>query len=285
MKKLPLYLMISALGLMLFWQTLTARAATSDDCHRVDVNAIQDLSSLSILWYCSMETTVYFGVCDSGGVAGDDRFNIMHDNRVVAYNTFEDNLEFGHIGQVQISPGFHTSVLNSLSSTNSPPATYSYAISNDLSAVSSFLQSDCGSDFSQMHTSSSCEYGPRDVPIFTTDTAPVHGILEFRVVLGNESSREEGALYKTWQVERGERINHAVIPHVASPRWGRLWWQPQAEGEWYLLTSQYWSGDNTAASEYGIACHLGPQPSYHTAFSQTVPENKVCFDLVRGCRP
>jgi hypothetical protein len=113
----------------------------------------------------------------------------------------------------------------------------------------------------------------RLVPLFTTDTAPTNGTLEFRVLFG-EQDRIEGITLKVWNVVAGQQINNEEVA-VEAPKWVRVWWQPDGDPQWYLLPSQYWVGDGTVASEYGISCGTDPAPSYHTSFADAIPESQV----------
>jgi CSLREA domain-containing protein len=113
----------------------------------------------------------------------------------------------------------------------------------------------------------------RDVPVFTTDTAPTDGTLEFRVLFG-ELGRIEGITLRVWDVAAGQQINNEEV-QVRAPKWVRIWWQPDGEDTWYLLPSQYWSGDGTVLSEYGVSCSDADVPSYHTSFASAIPESDI----------
>jgi hypothetical protein len=283
MKKIfTVLFVVLTLGLFAGQANLTA-AGSGGDCNAFAVGSIPDLSSLSISFTCAADATVYFGACDSGSVPNDDLFNITYNGQVVAFNQYSGNNEFLSIGSAQVSTGSHSATLNSLSTTPFPPATYTYAISSDRAEVEDRLFDIlvCGEDVQP--DSSSCAYGPRNVPVFTQDTAPSDGTLQFRIMLGNEDSREVSGLMMEWDIVTGQQLNNEMVPDLSSPRYARLWWQPADSSDWYMLTSQYWHDGKTAASEYGIECAAGAQPSYHTSFASAVPESAVCFDLLNGC--
>ena len=121
----------------------------------------------------------------------------------------------------------------------------------------------------------------RQVPVFTTDTAPADGTLEFHVLFG-EFARIEGITLRVWDVSAGQQINNELVD-VHAPKWVRVWWLPDGDTEWYLLPSQYWVGDGTVASEYGVSCGNDPVPSYHTSFADAIPESELpIFTLPDG---
>lgn len=120
--------------------------------------------------------------------------------------------------------------------------------------------------------SNSCH---KQVPVFTTDSAPTDGTLEFHVLYG-ELGRIEGITLYVWDVSAGQQINNDKVAVTAS-KWVRIWWQPDGDTTWYLLPSQYWTGDGTAASEYGVSCGDYAVPSYHTSFGSAIPEDDVPF--------
>lgn len=276
-------LVIFVFAFVLAAQIAPLDAAPVADCSAFLKGDIEDLTSANIDFTCAEANTVYFGACDSGGVPNDDRFNITLNGQVVSYNAFVESQEFVSIGSVDLSAGAHTAVLNSLTTTAFPPATFSYAISSDSDEVSAYLGNYCGTDFGGTGVPSLCEYGPRNVPVFAADVAPSNGTLEFRIMLGNEDSRESSGLMMSWELTAGQYVNNEMVYNLPSPRWARLWWQPEGESAWYLLPSQYWTGDGTTKSEYGIECLPSDQPSYHTAFAKAVPASDVCTNLLEGC--
>ncbi len=113
----------------------------------------------------------------------------------------------------------------------------------------------------------------KQVPVYTTDTAPTDGTLEFHVLFG-ELGQLEGITLRVWDVTAGQRINNDKVA-VHAPKWVRVWWQPDGDSTWYLLPSQYWSGDGTVASEYGVSCGNASVPTYHTSFGSAIPESEV----------
>jgi hypothetical protein len=119
------------------------------------------------------------------------------------------------------------------------------------------------------------------VPVFTTDLAPGDGTLVFRTQLDGKDRREDTAILKTWDVAVGQRIDNDIVYDVPAPRWARLWWRPDGESTWYLLPSQYWQGDGTTASLYGVSCESVSQPPYHASFSSAIPEDEL--PLHRDC--
>lgn len=248
------------------------------DCDALASGGISNLSSLDVNFNCAADSIAYFGTCDSGNIL-DDFFHIVYNGNVVASNQITGSNETITIGSATVSAGSHTATLVSLTDSPAIPATYSYAISSDLSTVENYLQASCGADFGGLTPGAGCN---KIVPVFTTDTAPSNGTLEFRVMFGNEDSREDAQLHRVWNISAGQRINNDMVSNLPAPRWARLWWHPEGDSGWYLLTSQYWNGDGTTASEYGLSC-LGAQPSYHTSFASAIPESEVCFDLPNGC--
>ena len=114
----------------------------------------------------------------------------------------------------------------------------------------------------------------QNVPIFTTDTAPSDGILVFKTQFGADDHRRDTTSQKWWTVIAGQRIDD-VIHNIPAPRWARLWWHPEYDSHWYFLPSQYWQGDGTAASLYGVSCKPAVQPSYHTSFSSAIREDQL----------
>ncbi|MCA9950134.1 MAG: hypothetical protein KDE48_10840 [Anaerolineales bacterium] len=279
------YLTVVGLVIMvsvLVFLALPLGAAPASDCNAFDTGGFAPLGSVSIPFSCAADATVYFGVCDSGSVPNDDLFNIDHTGTIVAYNYYVGAEEYAVIQSQNLTAGDYTVIMNSLN-VGVGQATYSYGISTDKSEITGYLSQVCGTDFGGTTPPATCSYGPRDVPVFTEDTAPTNGTLEFRIMLGNEDSREEAGLMKTWNLSAGQRVNNEIVPDPVNPRWARLWWQPEGDSSWYLLPSQYWHGDGTLDSEYGIECEESPQPSYHTSFETAVPEADVCFDLLNGC--
>ena len=113
----------------------------------------------------------------------------------------------------------------------------------------------------------------KKVPLFTADSAPTDGTLEFHVLYG-EFARKEGISLHVWDVSAGQQINNEEVT-VRAPKWVRIWWQPDGDANWYLLPSQYWSGDGTVLSEYGVSCSDANVPSYHTSFANAIPESDV----------
>jgi hypothetical protein len=257
-------LIVVMLGILAF--TLPIGASPTADCEQFGTGYISPLSSLSISFTCTQDSTVYFGACDSGNVPDDDLFNITFNGAVVSTNSFGGGREYVSIGTASAAAGSNTATLNSLNTTPFPPATYSFAISSDQGAVSNYLVSWCGVDYS---SSSACSVA---VPVFTQDKAPSAGTLELRVQFGN-MNRPEGYTIQTWDVYEGQQINNdtAVVP---APQYVRVWWQPDGSTEWYLLTSQYWTGDGTTKSEFGVSCGVS-SPSYHTSFASAIEASKV----------
>lgn len=113
----------------------------------------------------------------------------------------------------------------------------------------------------------------RDVPVFTTDTAPTDGELMFD--FGGEGYRTDSAILRSWEVAAGQQVNNDIVSNVPAPGWARLWWQPFGDSTWYLLPSQYWRGDGMTTSFYGVSCEPAAQPSYHTAFGSAIPEDQL----------
>lgn len=264
------FLVLSILLLVVAVLAATVSASPTADCEAFQTGGIAPLSSLEIAFTCQQEATVYFGVCDSGSVPNDDEFNISFNSNIVASNWYSGGQEYAYMGSSLAAAGSHSAVLNSLNIAVGD-ATFSYGISTDLSAISAYLQGACGADFGgTANIGGQCV---RNVPLFTTDTAPTNGKVSFNVQFG-EMSRREGRTLKTWDIKAGERINNSTVP-VPAPQYVRVWWQPEGDSEWYLLTSQYWQGDGTTASEYGVDCSLDGVPSYHTSFANAVPEAEV----------
>lgn len=274
MRKL-LVVLVAMLVLVLAssWLSVSVSSATPlSDCNAFGIGSIPDLSSLDFTFNCVADNTVYFGACDSGGVPNDDLFNITYEGSVVTYNHYVGAQEFVYIGQAQVISGTHLATLNSLSTTPYPPATFGVGVSSDMAEVNNFLVAYCGTDFGGVAAvpSGDCV---KNVPVFTSDTAPTNGTLKFNVLFGEEN-REEGRTQRVWNVTAGQRINNDLVS-VNAPQWARLWWQPEGESTWYLLPSQYWLGDGTPASEYGVECKYDGAPSYHTSFASAIPESEV----------
>ena len=258
-------------------------SAQSGDCTAFETGSIPMLSSLDISFNCTQDTTVYVGVCDSGNVPNDDLFDVYFGGQMTSYNYYISGEEWTVLGEIQAAAGDNMAVMHSLNTTPYPPATYSYAISPEAGEVVNYLQAYCGADWQGIGPgiSASCA---ASLPVFTTDKAPTDGTLEFHVLFGNEGARTDEIVFYAWDVKAGEQINQKWISNLPSPRYGRLWWNPDGTNDWYLLTSQYWQGGGTLADQYGISCQNDPLPSYHTSFASAVPEQSVCFDLPNGCR-
>lgn len=275
--------LFAAIGLLaLFAAAVSPTQAANGDCEAYATSSVPMESSTSIDFTCNADATVYFGVCDSGGVPNDDLFNIVFSGQVVSYNYYPNATdEYTVLGEAQLAAGSYTAEMNSLNSTPFPPATYSYGVSTNAGDVVNYLQTYCGTDWKGVGpgVSASCD---TNVPVFTMDAAPSDGTLEFHVLFGNEGARGDEIIFMTWDISEGDQINNAMVTNLPAPRYARLWWSPDGSSDWYLLTSQYWHGGGSTADQYGITCS-GGQPSYHTSFSSAVPEADVCFDLLNGC--
>lgn len=269
MKKIVALVLFVGLLAFVALGTQHATAAPAATCSAFGRGGISDLSSLVIPFECDTVQTVYFGVCDSGSVINDDWFNIVFNGAVVSSNSYQNGIETVTIGNGQASVGSNTATLNSLS-IGVGEATYSYAISPDQNAVARNLALYCGVDYAGTSSLGACS---RAVPLFTTDTAPSNGKLVMNVQFG-EFSRQEGITVRTWSVSKGERINNQT-GIVTAPQYVRVWWQAEGSTEWYLLTSQYWQGDGTVKSEYGVDCNSSGVPSYHTSFESAIAESSV----------
>lgn len=270
-KKLALLVSFLLLALVLFKVPVSVQATPVADCEAYatsDPGGIPPLSSVDINFNCAASATVLFGVCDSGPVPNDDLFNIVYGGNIVTFNYYSGTSEFVVIGSAQTSVGGNVATLNSVN--NAAGATYSYALSTDQGGVESYLEANCGVDFAGIGSLGACD---RFVPVFTTDKAPANGTLKFNVLFG-EKNREEGITLKVWDITAGQQINNDMVIFPA-PNWGRLWWQADGESTWYLLPSQYWQGDGTSASEYGLSCDSGGVPSYHTSFAKAIPESQL----------
>ena len=228
------------------------------------------LGSISIGFSCTEDTTVYFGVCDSGGVPNDDLFRIIYNGVDVASNRYENGQEITTIGEAVAMAGSNTATLQSLNDTPYPPATYTYALSPDKSFVEEALANPnlCGLDVN-------ASFNPclKSVPLFTTDKAPSSGTLRMMVQYG-AWNRSEGQMMREWAVQAGDQINNEA-GLVLAPKWVRVWWQPEGSSDSYLLPSQYWQGDGTLDSEYGVSCNSLHPPSYHTSFSNAIHQDVV----------
>lgn len=282
--KAKVLLAIAVVVLTLFivnFQPITASPAA--DCEAMASDAIPNLTSLDFSFNCGAPAPVYFGVCDSGGVPNDDLFNIQYNGVVVTSNFYLGGAEFFVLGSAQSSAGANSATLHSTNNTPFPPATYSYAVSADPGVVTDYLVAFCGADFQGpgMPAGAACY---RNVPVFTTDKAPSDGTLEFRIMLGNEDSREVSGLIKTWDIRAGQQLNNDLVNQVLGPRYVRLYWQADGQDDWTMLTSQYWHNEGTKNDEYGVDCRYPAQPSYHTSFASAVPVEDVCFDLLNGCK-
>lgn len=270
MKKVLAFALLVVLLATSVFVVAPTSASPAADCQSFGFGGIPNLSSLAIDFSCTNDATVYFGVCDSGGVPNDDLFTIVYNDVIVSSNQFIGSQEFVTIGQALLASGIHVAMLKSINDAPALPATYSYAISSDQAEVASYLRSYCGSDFSSGPVFGDCV---KSVPVFTMDAAPSNGTLKFDILFGAQS-REEGINLRTWDVVAGQQINNDTVL-MPAPYWARLWWQPEGEDVWYLLPSQYWVGDGTRASEYGLSCDLSGVPSYHTSFESAIPESEV----------
>ena len=276
MKKCATLLGVVVLLLALAIPLAHTGAAPAADCEAFGTGLIASLSTLNIPFTCTADSVAYFGVCDSGP-ALDDFFEINYGGQVVAHNVINSSGETAFVGSAGVASGSNMATLLSIS--DAAGATYSYGVSTDETAVKSYLISNCGGDLTEFGASAGCN---RDVPVFTMDKAPSAGTLEFRVMLGNENSRETSGLLYSWDIAAGQQLNNEIVTNVMTPRYVRLWWQPDGGSEWFMLTSQYWNTSGTKTAEYGLSCGDGV-PSYHTSFASAVPEEKVCFDLMNGC--
>lgn len=274
MKKRIAFLGIVMLLLVLVIPMASTGAAPQADCEAFSSGSITALTSLNFNFTCAADATVYFGACDSGGVPNDDLFTIVYGGTVVSRNAYHSGLEYVDVGQAQTTAGSNTATLNSTNTTPYPPATYTYAVSSDKATVETYLQTYCGTDYVTGALPSTCQYGPRNVPVFTMDAAPSDGTLEFRIMIGNEDAREVSGLMHSWDIVAGQQINNDMVTNLPSPRYARLYWQPEGESTWYFLPSQYWHGAGTKASEYGISCVPGAMPSYHTSFGSAIPASE-----------
>lgn len=283
--KTKLFLSLSLLvSVLLFAVQAGPTYAGSSDCYATGTGGFTPLGTLSFDYTCSTAQTVYFGVCDSGGVPNDDLFDIKTGGLLVSYNYYVNSIhEYTVMSQYQAPAGTNTAVITSLNTTPYPPATYSYISSTDPNDIPTYLSGVCGVDWKGIGP------GPNvgcdtNVNIFTTDAAPSDGTLEFHVLLGNEGAFGDEIHFATITVSEGEQLNNVTIPNLPAPRYMRLWWQPAGSSDWSLLTTQYWHGGGSLADEFGISCNgVSPQPSYHTSFASAVPESDVCFNLINGC--
>lgn len=287
--KAKLYLLVSLLVAALVFAAQagpTYASASAADCYAAGTGGIPVLTSLDFDFTCSAAQTVYFGVCDSGGVPNDDLFDVRANGLLVSYNYYPNATdEYTVMSQFQASAGVNTAVMNSLNASPAIPATYSYVVSSDPNDVPAYLSTYCGTDWKGIGPGPnvSCD---TNINIFTTDVAPSDGTLEFHVLLGNEASFGDEISFASISVSAGQQLNNVTIPNVPSPRYMRLWWQPAGSSDWSLLTTQYWHGGGSLADEFGVSCNVsGPQPSYHTSFASAVPQSEVCFDLINGCLP
>ena len=271
-------------ALVAMWASPTQ--AGPADCSATGIGGFTPLGSISFDYTCSTDQTVYFGVCDSGGVPNDDLFDVRADGLLVSYNYYVGGTdEYTVMSQSQAKAGVNTAVVNSLNTTPYPPATYSYIVSPNSTDVPAFLASVCGVDWKGLGSgvSSACD---TTVNIFTEDKAPTDGTLEVHVLLGNEASFADEIHFSTVSVSAGDQLNNVPVPNVTEPRFVRIWWQPDGSTDWSYLPTQYWHGGGTLADEYGVSCDSGisPPPSYHTSFASAIPESNICFDLLNGCK-
>lgn len=272
MKSRLILLVSTVMFSVLFVSHFQSVTAGSANCSAQASGGIDMESSLDFTFECATDTQVFFGTCDSGGVPNDDLFNIVFGGQVTTYNYYVNLTdEYTVLGSATAPAGTNTATLNSLNSTPYPPATYSYAVSPNAGEVVDYLRAWCGADWKGVSggVGSSCD---TNLPVFTSDGAPSDGTLEIHVILGNESARTDEIVFQSWNVASGEQLNNKLVQNLPSPRFIRVWWQADGSSDWYLLPSQYWQGGGSTASDYGIACGPSPQPSYHTAFANAVPE-------------
>lgn len=268
MKKHTIFFAIIVLVLTLIVAILPA-AAGAADCTATGSGGINPLTSVAIDFQCSADTVVYFGACDNGGNPNDDLFNMTYMGAVVSTNRYVNNREHVSIGMAQVGAGSNQAVLNSTNYSPDLPATYFFALSPDRAFVAGSLQDFCGTDFGGTEAPSCL----KSVPVFTEDTAPTDGTLRVDVQYG-EMNREEGWTVGTFELNAGQRLNNAAVS-VPAPKYVRVWWQAEGSTVWDLLPSQYWTGSGTLASEYGVSCDNKDVPSYHTSFSDAIPDSLV----------
>ncbi len=275
----PIFMIVA-----LFVGHLAPVSAVATDCASfVNSASVPMETSTTVSFDCSVDTVVYFGVCDDGGVPNDDLFNMVFDGQLVTYNYYQNYTdEYTVLGSATAPAGTNFADLNSLNSTPYPPATFAYAISPNSGEVVNHLKTWCGADWRGVSSGigANCD---TNVPVFTTDSALSDGKLELHVLLGNEGARGDEIVFKTWDITGGQQINNAFATNLPAPRYLRVWWQPAGGTDWYMLTSQYWQGGGSLSDQYGLECGVSPQPSYHTSFAGAVPESDVCFDLLNGC--
>lgn len=265
--------LLTVLCLMAAIQPAEPRAAPAqaESCALFQTGSFPGESALDFTLQCSTPTQLYFGVCDSGGVGGDDRLSLLLNGGEVASNFFHDGIEESDIGSATVAAGSHTVTVSSLN-TEVGVATYSMAVTPDIGALAEYLLARCGADFIEPNIiGGDCS---RAVPIFLTDPAPVAGTLRLKSRFGM-LNREEGITLKEWSINAGERVNNSVV-NMPAPDYARLWWRPAGSDEWHLLPSQYWHGGGDTASEYGLACNANiSTPSYHSSFSKAIPASEV----------
>lgn len=271
-------------GLLMFALLFAVSAVVASptaDCAATGVGADSPPLDFDITFNCTASQTVYFGVCDNGA-ALDDTYQILYKGSVVASNELTGGFkELVNIGDAVADAGDNTASFVVLSAPDNI-STFAFAVSSSKSEVESFLDAECGLDVVFDPVTSSCAY---TVNLFTEDGAPSNGTLEMHVLLGNEGARGDEQIYKVWDVNKGDQINNASVSHIPAPRYVRVWWQADGDSDWYMLTSQYYSGSGTLASEYGLECNASGAPSYHTSFASAIPESAVCFDPQTGCAP
>lgn len=283
--KLLLFVSVFLMGLHFLGSGApSAFAGTAVDCEAQDTGNFTPLGSINFNFACGAEQVVYFGVCDSGSVPNDDLFDVYVNGVLVSYNYYIGGTdEYTVASTIKLPAGTHTATVNSLNNSPYPPATYSYIASTDPAAIPAYLISVCGVDWKGLGPGPSAGCNT-NVPIFTEDTAPSNGTLEFHVLLGNEAAIGDEINFATIPVSAGDQLNNVYVNGVPAPRYVRVWWQPDGSTDWWLLTTQYWHGGGSLADEYGVSCvgSSGP-PSYHTSFAAAVPHSEVCYDLMNGC--
>ena len=265
-------------AVLFFSQISTTNASVSTaDCYVATTGSNMPADDFNFNFTCTGSKTVYFGVCDSG--FPDDTFQIEYKGNIVSESISSGAAQTISIGSATSDAGSNTATV--LVTAPDDLGTYSYAVSSDYGEVANYMNTYCGFVLPIPTTpvGGTCDEA---VPVFTADGAPSDGTLEFHILLGNEGEIGGEQIIHSWDLSEGDQLNNATVTGLSGPRYARVWWQADGSSDWYLLPSQYYHDGSSTSDEYGISCGDG-QPSYHTSFSEAIPESAVCFDLLNGC--
>lgn len=237
---------------------------------------VPSLGEKTMIFDCEVEDYVYVGICDVGGDRPDDLFQVRYsDGYIASENGVDPNgRETVDVNLIYLRSGKNTVTVNSVSDSGFAP--YYLVMGGSAAEVGYRLLNNCGYDYVGEgfdYNSSNPDSCAVDIQVFMEDAAPSAGKIIVTYQYGT-LNRPEGIMRASTIAADSERIDWKV--NVPAPKWLRVWWQPANQTSWYLLPSQYWQGDGTSESEYGVWCADDDQlPSYHTAFDRAIPASDV----------